>query len=100
LGQAQVAVDVTEQGGGRAEAVPVRDRGSLTGLPVLARNAECAVTLLGERGPALGVRGFQCRRGQYIIPPLPRGTPHPPPRGGALFAPRPRAPPHATGPPP
>jgi tetratricopeptide (TPR) repeat protein len=27
LGQAQVAVDVAEQGGGRAEAVPVRDRG-------------------------------------------------------------------------
>jgi hypothetical protein len=48
LGQAQVAVDVAEQGSRRAEAVPVRDRGPLTGLQVLARNAiGTAVALLG-----------------------------------------------------
>src|SRR6516165_7362429 len=58
LGPAQVALDVAEQGGGRAETVPVGDGRPLARFPVLARNAECAVALLAEGGSALAVRGL------------------------------------------
>ena len=57
----QIAVDVAEQGGGRAETIPVGDGRPLARLPVLARNAECAVALLAEGGSALSVRGFSAR---------------------------------------
>src|SRR5262249_15811159 len=50
LGPTQVAVDVAEQGGGRAKTVPVGDGSPLARLPVLARNAERAVALLAEGG--------------------------------------------------
>ena len=65
LGPAQVAVDVAEQGGGRTETVPVGDGRPLARLPILARNAECAVALLAEGGSALSVRGLQCGRVSY-----------------------------------
>ena len=74
LRQPQIAVDVAEQGGGRAKAVPVRDGGPLARLPVLARNAECAVALLAERGSALPVRGFQRGRVHLELPLVPGVT--------------------------
>ena len=71
LGQAHVGVDIAEQGGGRAEAVPVRDGGPLTGLQVLARNAECAVALLGKGVSPLAVRGLQFGRVHLVLPLVP-----------------------------
>src|SRR5262245_51288822 len=59
LGPTQVAVDVAEQSGGRAETLPVGDSRPLARFPVLARNAECAVALPAEGGSALPVRGLQ-----------------------------------------
>src|SRR5262249_50286559 len=71
LGPAQVAVDVTEQGGGRAETVPVRGSGPLARLDVLARNTEFAVPLLAEGGSALAVRGLQRGRVHLVFPLVP-----------------------------
>src|SRR6267154_687131 len=59
LGPAQVAIDVAEQGGGRAETVPVGDSCPPARLPILARNAERAITFLAEVGSALAVWGLQ-----------------------------------------
>src|SRR5262245_60133232 len=59
-GRRRVAVDVAEQGSGRLEAIPVRGSGPLTRLPVLTRNAECAVALMDEGGSALAVGGLPC----------------------------------------
>ncbi len=80
LGRAQVPVDVAKQGGGRAEAVPVRGSGPPARLQALARNAERAVALLTEGGATLAVRGLQ--RGRYRSsrnspwPPIIRSCPH------------------------
>src|SRR5580692_7551564 len=71
LGPAQVAVDVAEQGGGRAETVPVADGRPLARLPVLARNAERAVALLAEGGSALPVRGLHRGRVHLVLPLVP-----------------------------
>src|ERR1700761_7989811 len=71
MGPAQVAVDVAEQGGGRAETIPVGDGRPLARLPVLARNAECAVALLAEGGSALAVRGLQRERVHLVLPLVP-----------------------------
>jgi hypothetical protein len=84
LRQAQVAVDVAEQGGGRAKAIPVRDGGRLTRLPVIPRNTECAVALLADRGSALAVWGFRCGRVHHELPLVPRiASSHP--LGGELL---------------
>src|SRR5262249_58370691 len=97
LGPAHVAVDVAEQGGGRAEALPVLGSGPLTRSPVLPRNTECAVALLTEGGSALVVRGLQCRRGHVLLPPLPRGARRaPPPRARSSRVRRPPPPPLAA----
>src|SRR5262249_56706918 len=94
LGPAHVAVDVAEQGGGRAEALPVLGSGPLTRSPVLPRNTECAVALLTEGGSALVVRGLQCRRGHLLLPPVPRGALAPaPPRAPPCARPAPPPPP-------
>src|SRR5215831_1737970 len=71
LGSAQVAVDVAEQGGGRAETVPVRGSGSLARLRILARNTEFAVTSLAEGSSALSVRGLQRGRVHLVFPLIP-----------------------------
>src|SRR6516162_50068 len=71
LGPAHVAVDVAEQGGGRAETLPVADGRPLARFPVLARNAECAVALLAEGGSALRVRGLQRGRVHLVLPLVP-----------------------------
>src|SRR5258708_37536589 len=64
-------LDVAEQGGGRAETVPVGDGRPLARFPVLARNAECAVALFAEGGSALSVRGLQRGRGHLVLPLVP-----------------------------
>src|SRR5262249_24936286 len=71
LGSAQVAVDVAEQGGGRAETVPVRGSGSLARLHVLARNTEFAVTSLAKGSSALAVGGLQCGWVHLVLPLVP-----------------------------
>src|SRR5262249_61991294 len=84
LGSAQVAVDVAEQGGGRAETVPVRGSGSLARLHILARNTEFAVTSLAEGSSALAVRGLQRGRGHLVFPLVPRVARGHPPASEAL----------------
>src|SRR4029078_4170211 len=74
LRQPQIAVDVAEQGGGRAKAVPVRDGGPPARLPILARHGEWSLALLAERGSALPVRGFQCGRVHLELPLVPGVT--------------------------
>src|SRR4051794_3174208 len=71
LGRAQVAVDVAEQGGGRAETVPVGDGRPLAPFPVLAGDAERAVALLAEGGAALGVWGLKHGRVHLVLPLVP-----------------------------
>src|SRR5262245_34473773 len=71
LWSTQVAVDVAEEGGGRAETVPVRGSGPLARLHVLARDTEFAVTLLAEGGSALAVGGLQCGRVRLVFPLVP-----------------------------
>src|SRR3954452_14971879 len=61
LGPAQIAIDVAEQGGGRAETVPVGDSRPLARFPVLTRNPGRAVALLAKGGSALAVRGSAWR---------------------------------------
>src|SRR5262249_5330023 len=71
LGLTHVAVDIAEQGGGRAETPPVRDGRSLARFQVLARNAECAVALPAEGRSALSVRGLQRARVHLVLPLVP-----------------------------
>lgn len=71
LGPAQVAVDVAEQGGGCAEALPVLPRGPLARLPVLTRDPERAVALPAEGGSALLVRRLQRGRVHLVLPLIP-----------------------------
>ena len=71
LGPAQIAIDVAEEGGRRAETVPVGDGRSLARLPVVACNAERAVALLAEVRSTLAVWGPQCGRIHLVLPLVP-----------------------------
>src|SRR5262249_11115034 len=72
LRPAHVAVDVAEQGGGRAETFPVADCRPLTRLPVLAGNAQRAVALFAEGGSALFVWGPQFGWIHFVLSLVPR----------------------------
>src|SRR5215469_4538351 len=70
-GRPMSRVDVAEQGGGRAETLPVADGRPLARFQVFARNAECPVALPAEGGSALSVRGLQRGRVHLVLPLVP-----------------------------